>query len=73
MSSARAETAAPATGDARDGALLQVRDLTTTFPVRSQGVIRRTVGAVQAVTEVSLDLDEGETLEIGRASCRERV
>ena len=65
--------AAPGAGGERDGALLQVRDLTTTFPVRGQGVLRRVVGRVQAVTEVSLDVDAGETLgvvgesEIGRA------
>jgi oligopeptide/dipeptide ABC transporter ATP-binding protein len=57
-------------GAGRDGALLQVRNLTTTFPVRSQGVFRRVVGSVQAVSDVSLDVDEGETLGlVGESGC----
>ena len=53
-----------------DGPLLQVRDLVTTFPVRSQGVVRRVVGHVQAVSGVSFDLDEGETLGVvGESGC----
>ena len=63
---------APArTGDQeRDGALLAVRDLTTTFPIRSRGIIRRVTGAVQAVSGVSLDLGEGETLGlVGESGC----
>jgi oligopeptide/dipeptide ABC transporter ATP-binding protein len=70
MSSAPAGTPASAADGSRDGALLAVRDLTTTFPVRSQGVVRRVVGKVQAVTEVSLDVDEGETLGlVGESGC----
>jgi oligopeptide transport system ATP-binding protein len=41
--------------------LLQVRDLHTTFPVRS-ALLRRRVGAVQAVAGVSFDLPAGRTL-----------
>ena len=65
-----ATSPAVGTSEQRDGALLQVRDLTTTFPVRSQGVLRRVVGKVQAVTEVSLDVDAGETLGVvGESGC----
>ncbi len=49
--------------------LLQVRNLTKHFPVH-RGVLRRQVGAVQAVTDVSLDLNAGETLAIvGESGC----
>ncbi|NEE04308.1 ABC transporter ATP-binding protein [Phytoactinopolyspora halotolerans] len=48
----RAVTASP---------LLSVRDLHTTFPVRSR-LLRRTVAHVQAVSGVSFDLYPGETL-----------
>jgi oligopeptide transport system ATP-binding protein len=48
------------TGAAREP-LLSVRDLHTTFPIRSR-VLRRQVGAIQAVSGVSFDIYEGETL-----------
>ncbi|GAA2212883.1 dipeptide ABC transporter ATP-binding protein [Nonomuraea monospora] len=41
--------------------LLSVRDLRTSFPVRSS-LLRRKVGAVQAVSGVSFDLPAGRTL-----------
>ena len=51
-------------------ALLQVRDLVTTFPIRSQGVFRRVTGRVQAVSGVSLDLHESQTLGVvGESGC----
>ena len=50
-------------------AMLEVRNLTKHFPVR-RGVLRRTVGHVQAVTDVSFELAEGETLAIvGESGC----
>lgn len=49
--------------------LLDVRNLTTWYPIR-RGVLSRTVGHVQAVTEVSLTLNEGETLGlVGESGC----
>ncbi len=42
--------------------LLEVDDLVVTFPIRGGGVIRRTVGSIQAVSGVSLRLSPGETL-----------
>ena len=50
--------------------LLQVEDLVMQFPVKGGGLIRRTVGYVQAVSEISFTLDPGETLGlVGESGC----
>jgi len=50
--------------------MLEVRDLVMNFPIRSSGLLRRTVGYVQAVSGVSLTLDAGETLGVvGESGC----
>ncbi len=66
-------TTSPATTQAQGpGAahLLDVRDLVMNFPVRGGGLLRRTVGHVQAVSGVSLHLDPSETLGVvGESGC----
>jgi ABC-type microcin C transport system duplicated ATPase subunit YejF len=45
-----------------DDVLVRVDNLVKYFPVRSAGLIRRTVGQVQAVDDVSLIIPRGKTL-----------
>ena len=72
------ETSAPSTehaasrlagGDGRD-AILEVENLRMYFPVKSSGVIRRTVGHVQAVDGVSFQVPAGGALGlVGESGC----
>jgi oligopeptide/dipeptide ABC transporter ATP-binding protein len=50
--------------------ILQVEDLRKFFPVKSSGLIRRTVGQVQAVDGVSFEVVEGGSLGlVGESGC----
>jgi oligopeptide transport system ATP-binding protein len=52
-----------------DAPILEIRGLTTWFPVRS-GVLARTVGQVRAVDGVDLSIRQGETLGlVGESGC----
>ena len=57
----------PITG--KEEVLLQVRNLTTRFPVKG-GFFRRTVAQVHAVEDVSFDIKKGQTLSlVGESGC----
>jgi len=50
--------------------LLEVKDLVKHFPVKSSGIIRRTIGQVQAVDGVSFTVDKGSSLGlVGESGC----
>ena len=50
--------------------LLSAVDLVKNFPIRSKGILRRKVGEVQAVSGISLELREHETLAlVGESGC----
>ncbi len=52
-----------------DDTILSVRNLTKRFPIKS-GLLKRTVGAVHAVEDVSFDVHRGETFSIvGESGC----
>jgi peptide/nickel transport system ATP-binding protein len=57
-------------GGVGDDTLLEVRDLKKYFPVKSGGVIRRTVAHVQAVDGISFELKRGTSLGlVGESGC----
>ena len=66
---ARAAAAAISVAARKPEVLLEVRGLTTRFPVKG-GVLRRTVAQVHAVEDVSFTLNVGETLAlVGESGC----
>jgi oligopeptide/dipeptide ABC transporter ATP-binding protein len=65
-----AGAAAPDERAADDGPLLEVDHLEVHFPIRSGVLVSRVTGAVQAVTDVSLRVRQGETLGVvGESGC----
>src|SRR4051812_13865287 len=64
--SARSATSAQAGGEP----ILEVRDLRMYFPVKSSGIVRRTIGHVQAVDGVSFQVPAGGALGlVGESGC----
>jgi oligopeptide/dipeptide ABC transporter ATP-binding protein len=50
--------------------ILSVRNLVKHFPVRSKGIVKRRIGDVHAVCDISFDLNENETLGlVGESGC----
>ena len=61
---------APREGAGADEPLLAVRNLVKHFPVRARGLVRRQIGEVHAVCDVSFDLFANETLGlVGESGC----
>jgi peptide/nickel transport system ATP-binding protein/oligopeptide transport system ATP-binding protein len=70
MSEGTLQEAAAAAGPPTAGHLLDVNELVMNFPIKGGGLFRRTVGYVQAVSGVSLNLRPGETLGVvGESGC----
>ncbi|MEV4250249.1 dipeptide ABC transporter ATP-binding protein [Streptosporangium canum] len=70
MSATTEETPAPELEPVGGDHLLEVNDLVMNFPVRGGGFLRRVVAQVQAVSGVSMYVDEGETLGVvGESGC----
>jgi oligopeptide transport system ATP-binding protein len=64
------DTAPQSGAPAIDQTVLSARNLVKHFPVRSKGLIRRTVGDVHAVCDVSFDINHNETLSlVGESGC----
>ncbi len=76
MTETTAPTAAEEARDKRgyhsnlDVPLLEVKDLVKHFPVKSSGLLRRTIGQVQAVDGVSFTVQKGSALGlVGESGC----
>jgi oligopeptide/dipeptide ABC transporter ATP-binding protein len=70
MSETLPREAAPPPDVTDDDVLVRVDNLVKYFPIRSSGLIGRTVGQVQAVDDVSLVIRRGQTLGlVGETGC----
>ncbi|HZN20895.1 MAG TPA: oligopeptide/dipeptide ABC transporter ATP-binding protein [Micromonosporaceae bacterium] len=70
MTSAMVNATAAEGGATRDEPVVSVRNLVKHFPVRSRGLLRRRIGDVHAVCDVSFDLLHHETLGlVGESGC----
>jgi len=59
-----------ANGASTPEALLEVKDLVKHFPVKSSGLIRRTIGQVQAVDGITFTVNRGASLGlVGESGC----
>src|SRR6478609_5409431 len=67
----RPHVAADSAGGDRSGQpILEVNDLKKYFPIKSSGIIRRSIGAVQAVDGVSFQVQRGSALGlVGESGC----
>jgi oligopeptide/dipeptide ABC transporter ATP-binding protein len=64
-----AQPAAPAPGPDRHGALIKIDNLKTYYPIRA-GILRRVVGNVRAVDDVSFEIRRGEVFGlVGESGC----
>lgn len=69
MSETTVDDSGPAASNGKP-TLLEVTDLVKHFPVKSSGVIRRTIGQVQAVDGVSFSIAHGQSLGlVGESGC----
>ncbi len=63
-------TPASGTEPTSNGAILEVTNLRKYFPVKSSGLVRRTIGQVQAVDGVSFQVPRGSSLGlVGESGC----
>jgi oligopeptide transport system ATP-binding protein len=64
------DLAAPVAPEPSGEPVIQVRNLVKHFPVQSKGLIRRRIGDVHAVCDISFDLNRNETLGlVGESGC----
>jgi peptide/nickel transport system ATP-binding protein/oligopeptide transport system ATP-binding protein len=70
MTSMTQTQAAPTAGASSSSPLLEVTNLRKYFPVKSSGLIRRTIAQVQAVDGVSFQVQPGQSLGlVGESGC----